>query len=413
MSLAALSVIALVIAIIISCVTSMNVGVLAIGLAWVLGVYVGGMPVATVMSGFPTSLLLTLAGVTLLFAIAQANGTLDRVAHHAVRSCRGNRGVLPIMFFFLAATLATMGPGNIATAAIIAPMAMSTAGRVGIPMFLMAIMVGNGANAGSLSPFAPTGIVVNGIMERIGMPGNEWLTYAYNLLVHAGVAFAGYFVFGGWKLFASKGVAQADAGATADEPIETKHWMTIAVIAALILGVLIFNVNIGMGAFAGSAVLVLLRCADDRDAIRKMPWNVIVMVCGVTVLISLLEKSAGIDLIVSQITKVATPGTVTPELAFVTGLVSVYSSTSGVVLPAFLPMVPQLTATLGVDAFALASTLNISAHLVDVSPLSTIGALCLAGVPGGKDAGLFNKMLAWGLSMTVVGAVVCYVLFGR
>lgn len=412
MSLAALSVAALVLAIIVSCVTSMNVGVLAIALAWIVGVYVGGQPVATVMSGFPSQLLLTLGGVTLLFTMAQSNGTLDRIAHHAVRSCRGNRGVLPIMFFLLAAALASMGPGNIATAAIVAPMAMSTAGRVGIPMFLMAIMVGNGANAGSLSPFAPTGIVVNGIMERIGMPGNEWLTYAYNLLVHATVAFGGYFAFGGWKLFAASGVAQADGGTAADAAIESRHWVTLGVIAALIVGVVAFNVNIGMGAFAGAVLLVLLRCADDRDAIKKMPWNVIMMVCGVTVLITLLEKSAGIDLIVSQITSIATRETLTPALAFVTGLVSVYSSTSGVVLPAFLPMVPRLTAALGLDPFALASTLNVSAHLVDVSPLSTIGALCLAGAPAGKDPALFNKLLAWGLSMTVVGALFCYLFFG-
>ena len=178
MSLAALSVAALVLAILVSCVTSMNVGVLAIALAWVLGVYAGHLPVAAVMSGFPSQLLLTLGGVTLLFTIAQLNGTLDRVAHHAVRSCRGSRGALPMMFFVLAAGLASMGPGNIATAAIVAPMAMTTAARVRIPMFLMAIMVGNGANAGSLSPFAPTGIIVNGIMSRIGMPGHEWQTYA-------------------------------------------------------------------------------------------------------------------------------------------------------------------------------------------------------------------------------------------
>ena len=44
-------------------------------------------------------------GVTLLFTIAQCNGTLDRVAHHAVRVCRGHRGVVPIMYFVLAASL--------------------------------------------------------------------------------------------------------------------------------------------------------------------------------------------------------------------------------------------------------------------------------------------------------------------
>ena len=53
------------------------------------------------MGGFPSQLFLTLTGMTLLFTAAQCNGTLDRLAHHAVRACRGNRGVIPIMFFLL------------------------------------------------------------------------------------------------------------------------------------------------------------------------------------------------------------------------------------------------------------------------------------------------------------------------
>ena len=51
--------------------------------------------------------------------------------------------------------------------------------------------------------------------------------------------------------------------------------------------------------------------------------------------------------------------------------------------------------------------------LVDVSPLSTLGALCIASAPQTEErTALFNKMLCWGLSMSVVGAVVCYVFFG-
>ena len=89
------------------------------------------------------------------------------------------------MFFLLGAALSSMGPGNIATAALLAPLAMATAVRTGIPLFLMAIMVGNGANSGALSPFAPTGIIVNGLMARNGLPGFEVQTYLYNLLAHA------------------------------------------------------------------------------------------------------------------------------------------------------------------------------------------------------------------------------------
>ena len=55
--------------------------------------------------------------------------------------------------------------------------------------------------------------------------------------------------------------------------------------------------------------------------------------------------------------------------------------------------------------------MNIGGHLVDVSPLSTIGALCVAGAPADDSRPLFNKLLAWGLSMCVVGAMLCYLVF--
>jgi hypothetical protein len=76
-------------------------------------------------------------------------------------------------------------------------------------------------------------------------------------------------------------------------------------------------------------------------------------------------------------------------------------------------MVPGLAERLaGADPMAIAMSMNVGSHLVDVSPLSTIGALCIASVPAGDmSRRLFNQMLAWGLSMTVVGAVLCYVLF--
>jgi di/tricarboxylate transporter len=419
-NLAVISVCALALAVFVSCVSRLNVGVLALALAWIVGVYIGGIPVNTVMGGFPGPLFLTLTGVTLLFALAESNGTLERIAHHAVRICRGNCGAIPVMFFLLGAALASMGPGNIATAALLAPLAMATASRNGIPLFLMAIMVGNGANSGALSPFAPTGIIVNGIMARNGLPGHEMPTYLYNLLAHAVVAFGGYALFGGLQLFRAGStsgrtvigaVAAAETVGSGADPFDRRHWITIGVIAALILSVTLANANIGMAAFAGAVILVLTGSADDVEAVKRMPWRVIVMVCGVTVLISLVERAQGLDLLVSLVAKIATADTVTGVVAFLTGVVSVYSSTSGVVLPAFLPMVPGLASALeGASPVAIAMSMNVGGHLVDVSPLSTIGALCLAGTTAGDSRALFNKLLAWGLSMAVVAAVLCYVI---
>jgi di/tricarboxylate transporter len=408
MNIAVLSVSALALAVLVSCVSRVNVGILALALAWIVGVVIGGQPVATVMGGFPSQLFLTLTGVTLLFSLAQCNGTLERLTRHAVAACRGNRGAIPIMFFAVGAVLSSMGPGNIATAALVIPLAMATAARTGIPLFLMAIMAGNGANAGALSPFAPTGIIVNGLMARNGLAGFEIQTYAYNFLAHAGVAFAGYALFGGLRLFGTGDAPEAPAE-TPVERFELRHWITLAVIAALILSVIVANVHVGMAAFVCSACLVLTGLADDGEAIRRMPWRVIVMVCGVTVLIALAERAQGLELLTALIARISSENTVTGVVALLTGLVSVYSSTSGVVLPAFLPIVPGLAAHLpGSSALGIAMSMNVGGHLVDVSPLSTIGALCMTAATGDESRSLFNKLLAWGLSMSVVGAVLCY-----
>ena len=373
---------------------------------------------------FPIDLLLNLVGVTLLFGMANNNGTLGRIAARAVRACRGNAGVMPIMFFLIAVTLSSIGPGNIATTAIMAPMAMAVAMRASIPPFLMALMVGNGAQAGALSRFAPTGIIVNTNMEKIGLAGHETETYLNNLLAHAVITFAAYFLFGGWKLFTRPKtppvvMAQSDqAGARADaevvdiEPFAAGHWITMAILVTLVIVVIEFKAHVGLAALTGAAILSLLRAADEKAAIRKMPWGVILMVCGVTVLIGVLSAQRGMDLFTDLLARIATPGTVTFMIALVTGAVSVYSSTSGVVLPAFLPTVPGLAARLGADPSAIASSMYVGGHLVDLSPLSTIGALCIAALPNEVEAKkLFNQLLWWGLSMMLVGAIVCWILF--
>ncbi len=412
MSIAWISLVALLLAVTLSMFTKVNVGIVSLALAWIVGVYLGGLPLNTVIGGFPIQLFLTLTGVTLLFGMAHVNGTLERLAARAVGLCRGNAGIIPLMFFLVALFLSTIGPGNIATAALLAPMAMAIGHRAGVPPFLMILMVGNGAQAGALSPFAPTGVIVNGVMSRIGLAGFEWQTYSNNLFAHLVITFVAYFAFGGWRLFTRRG--HTDGSEVVEhESFDRRHWLTVAILVLLVVVVVAFDMQVGMAALTGATILSLAGAAEEKETIKRMPWNVVLMVCGVTVLIGVLERTQGMDLFTDLLARVSTPSTVTGVIAFVTGIVSVYSSTSGVVLPAFLPTVPGLVERLGGgDALAIASAMNVGGHLVDLSPLSTIGALCLAALPPTTDARqVFNQLLAWGLSMTVVGAVLCWLLF--
>src|SRR5262249_49482719 len=137
MDLAWISLAALLLVIVASCTTNIHPGGLAIVLAWIIGVYLAplegkSLRVKAGPAGFPVDLLLTLTGVSLLFSQSQVNGTLDRVTQWAVGLCGAQVGLMPIVFFFLAAALASIGPGNIAATALLAPVAMATAQRAKI-----------------------------------------------------------------------------------------------------------------------------------------------------------------------------------------------------------------------------------------------------------------------------------------
>jgi len=419
MTPAVASLIALVIAIVLSCISRINVGVLAIGLAWVIGVYQAGYKPDAVMAGFPVTLFMMLAGVTLLFAIAETNGTLERLTHRVVRISGGGRHILPAVFFVLAFAVSAVGPGAISAVALIAPLAMATGVRSGVPRFLTALMVANGANAGNLSPVSAVGVIANTKMAEAGLGGHELRVFAANFAAHVIVALAAYLLFGGLASRATPApTATADgrdaSDASTELPLDRNQWITVAVIGLWIVSTVAFKVNVGLGAFAAASLLAVVRAGDESAAVKKMPWGVIVMVCGISVLIGVLEKSGGMDLFSTLLAKLATAGTINGSIAFITGLISTWSSTSGVVLPAFLPTVPALVAKVGGgDPLAVALSINIGSALVDVSPLSTLGALCIATVTNQAESRvLFRQMMIWGLSMAVVGALFCQALAG-
>ncbi|MEI6738768.1 MAG: SLC13 family permease [Gemmatimonadaceae bacterium] len=410
MSPAELSLIALLVVIAASLTSRVNVGVLAVALAWPIGLYAAGWKVEQVMATFPSSLFLTLLGVTLLFGVAQANGTMNALTHASVRWLRGNAALLPLLFFTLACVISTSGPGTIATTALLAPLAMGIAHRAGVPLFLTALMVGNGANAGNLSPISAIGVLVQGLMTKAGLGGHPWETWAANFTAHALAALGAWLLFGGLTLLKAPPVPQTEDHV----PFTGRHGITLAMLATWVLGVLVFKLNPGLSAFVVAALLVTAGVGDDAATIRQVPWPVLLMVCGVSVLIGVLEKTGGMDLFTTLLSRLATPTSVNGVIAGVCGLISTYASTSGVVYPAFLPAVPGLVAKLGGgNPLEIALSINVGAALVDVSPLSTIGALCIAAVPAGHDTKqLFRQLLLWGFAMTLVGALFCQLLIG-
>ncbi|MCC6201833.1 MAG: C4-dicarboxylate ABC transporter [Gammaproteobacteria bacterium] len=408
---AVLSLLALLLAIGVSMGSRINVGLLAVALAWVIGVYAADLSAAKVLGGFPSSLFLTLTGVTLLFAIAEVNGTLHGLAQRALHLARGDRRIVPFLLFLIACLLSATGPGSISSVALVIPVAMSIGISMRLPPFLIALMVANGANAGNLSPISAVGIIANSRMAIAGISGEEFKVMLANLLAHVLVTAIAYLIF----VLRDREAARLPATQLVAPPaLDARQRATTLVLVLWIAGVIGLKLDVGLSAFAATCILLLARTAEEADVIRKMPWQVLLMVCGVATLVALLEQTGGMDLFTALLARLATADSVNGVMALVTGVISAYSSTSGVVLPAFLPTIPDLLQRVGGgDPLALALSINVGSALVDVAPISTLGALCVAALPDQSGARrLFLQLLGWGLAMTVVGGILCQLFAG-
>jgi uncharacterized ion transporter superfamily protein YfcC len=225
MSPAVLSVAALGLVIAASFGTRLNVGVLAVACAWPIALYAADWSVDALMATFPAGLFITLLGVTLLFGVAQANGTMAVLTQRALGLSGGRAALLPLIFFVLACGISTMGPGAIAAVALLVPLAMAAGMRAGVPVLLTALMIGNGANAGNLSPFSAVGVIVASGMARADLTGYEWTVWAANFTAHALAALAAWALFGGPRLLRDGRRAPLEA----TRPFEPHHVTTLVV----------------------------------------------------------------------------------------------------------------------------------------------------------------------------------------
>ncbi|MGQ0604439.1 MAG: SLC13 family permease [Anaerolineales bacterium] len=413
MSIAVLSLLALVAAIVVASLRSdLNAGVLALALAYAIGVGLAGLSATDIAAYLPAPLILTLIGIALLFEMAHQNGTLERLAQYAMRAVNGHPARLPLIFFLLAFGLSALGPGNIAATALLAPVGMTVAVNAGVRPLLMAIMICTGANAGAFSPVALTGSINIGLMSQIGVndPATAQIIFLAVAALQSLSALAAYIVFSGYRVTQARAVNGVVARSPA-EPLSARHRATVLAMLALVVAVIVFHVPTGVGALVLAGVLALLKVGDSETSLKALPWSIIALVGGISVLIGLIEKTGGLDLATSLIAAVASPQIVNALLALVTGLASIYSSSSGVIMPAFVPLIPGLIQKMGSgNLVEMIIAVDVCSHMVDVSPLSTLRALCLAALPGSADErSLFRGLLLWGVLMAGVGAMLAFV----
>nr|WP_255375401.1 SLC13 family permease [Saccharomonospora sp. CUA-673] len=230
MSAELVSILVLAVVFVIATTRSINMGALAFAAAFGVGTLAAGMDADAIFAGFPGDLFVVLVGVTYLFAIARANGTTDWLVHASIRLVGGRLALIPWVMFGVTGVLTAIGAVSPAAVAIVAPIALNFARKYGISPLLMGAMVVHGGQAGGFSPISIYGTIVNGIVAREGLPGNEIVLFLASVIVNLAIAAIVFVVCGGLKLSrsADRALAMAGAATHAAETAETAETGTLA-----------------------------------------------------------------------------------------------------------------------------------------------------------------------------------------
>lgn len=446
MSAPVLSIITLAAMFLLATVLPLNMGALAFVGAFLLGTVVLGMSTNDILANFPGGLFLTIVGVTYLFAIAQNNGTIDLLVRGAVRLVGSRVALIPWVMFAITAVITAVGALSPAAVAIIAPIALSFAGKYKINPLLMGMMVIHGAQAGGFSPIAVYGVTVNGILAKTDLAFSPLALFLSSLIFNIIIALVLFVVLGGRKLLSSRVshfVEQAaearmavSVGAKAGQDVSFKGFgsgmygprdpagdgaaatreraeripqlVTIAGLVALAVIALGFKVDVGFVSITIAIILALVSPAAQKGAINKISWSTVLLICGMLTFVGVLQEAGTIEFVSNGVAGMGMPLLAALLICFIGAVVSAFASSTAI-LAALIPLAVPFLSTGDIGAVGVICALAVAATIVDVSPFSTNGALVLANAPEGVDKDRFYKqILGYSGIVIVAGPVLAW-----
>ena len=419
------AILALVALFVVGTVLPINMGALAYVAAWLVGMYSLDMTEKDIVAGVSGDLILTIIGVTYLFAIARDNGTVDLIVRTAVRAVGGRVVLIPWVMFAVTAVLTGVGAVSPAACAIIGPIALGFAGRYGISPLMMGMLVVHGAQAGGFSPISIYGSITNSVMSDAGLPNSEITIFLASLVVNAILAVVLFLVLGGRRLIGLRidpddpGHAARDddppaaGGGTATRTTSTRgvrldQVLTIVAFLGVATVALAFDRNIGFVAITAAVLISMLSAEQHKDAVKQIAWPTVLLVAGVSTYATILEEAGSPEFVGEWAAGLGVVAIGALVLCYVGGVVSAFASSTAL-LPVIIPIGLPLIADGGISAGLFVAALAVSSTIVDVSPFSTNGALMLANKPDTIDEQVFyQQILTYSVIVVLVGPLLVW-----
>ncbi|MEX3780228.1 SLC13 family permease [Acinetobacter baumannii] len=402
--------------------TKINIGFFTIAFAYLIGCFGMGLKPSEVIELWPVKIFFIILSVTLFYNFALANGALEKLASHLLYKCRKFPQFLPLAIFFAATIIAGLGAGFYTVLAFTAPITLLLCKKTNMNMIIGGMAANYGALAGANFMTSQSGIIFRSLMENTGITSQTAFSYSSGIFVLTliiPIAVLGIYTL--WNRKSNSIVIEDQK----PEPFDKKQKQSIFLIILMMSIVLVFpilhlvfpdvktisflnsKIDIAFLAITFSLISLLMKLADEKKVIALVPWGTLIMICGVGMLIALGVK-LGIITTLSEWLANNVPVWVIPVLlCLISAIMSVFSSTLGVVAPTLFPIVPALALTSGLNPLVLFICIVVGAQSTAISPFSSGGSLIMASAPADIDkTKFFNQLLFKAIPVGVIAALI-------
>ncbi len=402
--------------------TKINIGFFTIAFAYLIGCFGMGLKPSEVIELWPVKIFFIILSITLFYNFALANGALEKLASHLLYKCRKFPQFLPLAIFFAATIIAGLGAGFYTVLAFMAPITLLLCKKTNMNMVIGGMAANYGALAGANFMTSQSGIIFRSLMENTGISSQTAFSYSSGIFVLTliiPIAVLGIYTL--WNRKSNSIVIEDQK----PEPFDKKQKQSIFLIVLMMSIVLIFpilhlvfpdvktisflnsKIDIAFLAITFSLISLLMKLADEKKVIALVPWGTLIMICGVGMLIALGVK-LGIITTLSEWLANNVPVWVIPVLlCLISAIMSVFSSTLGVVAPTLFPIVPALALSSGLNPLVLFICIVVGAQSTAISPFSSGGSLIMASAPADIDkTKFFNQLLFKAIPVGVIAALI-------
>lgn len=402
------SLIALLAAIVVGYISKKNIGIISIGFALLIA-ELYGISVKQLNSGFSTSLAMSMIGVTYLFGVVRSNGALEKVANRLVHMAGDRRWLLYTVMYILGFFLSAVGPGAIPVLAIIPVLAVPVALSAGVNPVLLSLIGQMGVQSARMSPITPEAVVVQDLMNVQGIPGTTIPLMICLIVTEWFIILVSCFIFRGGNI---KSKLAIDMSTYKSEPLTVQNWIALLGMLFMIIMVLAFKWNVGYTSFLVGSILVVIRAGHEKESLKYIPLNTILLILGVGILMNIVKISGGLEIMASSLSMVMNDMTAASIMVIFAGFMSFFTSGLGVVFPTLIPIAGALSDQIGANAVELVAMIVIGGTVTGFSPVSTAGALVMASVSQYEEAAaafkpryLFVKLFLVAIWAMIISAI--------